>query len=153
MSDRDLEHIVNPADLILRYLSGNATQEDVQQLEMWVMASSDNRAQFMAIKRTWMLASSQVQDSKIDVDDEWNAISDQLFSSGKVVTLSPDTKYGRRRWLGIAATTALLILASVFIFRSKVPGEVSVVAHNEVIDQALSDGSMVTLNRNTSVYF
>jgi ferric-dicitrate binding protein FerR (iron transport regulator) len=151
MSEHELP--IDTADLILKHLSGNASDAEIQQLESWVVAAPENRTQFLDLKKAWILSGLKKQQASIEIDKEWQDVSVQLFSSGKVVKMAmPEPRY--RRWFGIAATIALLVVASILLFRpGKVVMSVEVLALNEVVQEHLSDGSKVVLNRNSSIVF
>jgi ferric-dicitrate binding protein FerR (iron transport regulator) len=151
MSEHELPTDV--ADLISKHLSGNASDMEIRQLESWVIAAPENRAHFLAFKKAWLLSGLKKETVPIDVDREWQDIATQLFSSAKVVEMTTP-KFGRRQWLGVAASIALLVVASVLLFR---PGhtykDVELLAQHEILEENLSDGSKVVLNRNSSLVF
>ncbi|MBK8503899.1 MAG: hypothetical protein IPL46_17810 [Saprospiraceae bacterium] len=47
----DLKFRDDVADLVARYLSGNASQTDVSALEQWVLHTREHRDQFLAMKK------------------------------------------------------------------------------------------------------
>lgn len=144
---------IDTAHLISKYLSGNASDAEIRQLESWVLTAPENRVQFLDLKKAWILSGLKTQQTSIDIDKEWQDVSAQLFSSGKVVKMT-SPKSRQRQWLGIAATVALLVIASIVLFRpGKAAIDVEVLALNEVVQENLSDGSKVVLNKNSSIVF
>ncbi len=138
-------------DLISRYLSGNASDAEVKDLEAWVVAAPENKAQFIANKKAWMLSGLQKSGQQVAVDKIWEKTSEQLFGEAKVVKMKP--KPNRRIWLSIAATIALLIVASVWLFQTWGPSDLLVETNDQIKSIDLPDGSEVTLNQFASLRF
>lgn len=150
MPDQELHK--DQTELILRYLSGNATDAEVQQLETWVLAAPKNKRQFVNLKKAWMLSGMQEDDQEVDLDQNWKQISEQLFESSKVVDL-PRRSY-RNRWLRIAAAIALVTVASIGILL-RLGGEkpMTVATVDIVRSFELPDGSLITLDQSSSLTY
>ena len=137
--------------LIARYLSGNASDAEVRQLEAWVLSSSENKAQFNAFKKAWILAGLKSQNLQIDVEKEWHAASGQLFPEAKTIPLQ------RRRTgfiLRIAAAAAVFVLASVWIFQYlNQDKSLEFATENAVADNRLPDGSQVAMNQYSQMKY
>ncbi|MBK7335155.1 MAG: FecR domain-containing protein [Saprospirales bacterium] len=92
--------------LIARYLSGNAADQEVKLLEDWVLSSPENKEQFNAFKKAWMLSGIKNQALGIDPEKEWQATAGLFFPEAKTVSLeaSPkaDKKYRRVELAGDA---------------------------------------------------
>lgn len=141
-------------ELIVRYLSGEATDAEMHELELWVQADGEHKAQFIASKKSWMLAGLAQNADKIDLDKEWQKAAKQLSSDGKVVALPRRTAgNSRRQWLSIAAGFALLAVASFWLFKGFGNSVQAYAAEAEVLEQELPDGSEVTLNQFASLEF
>ena len=149
MQDQDPN--INYSELISRYLSGNASDAEVQQLEAWVLESSENKEAFITFKKAWMLSGMRQTNEEIDVDKQWETTAAQLFEKTKVVKMKPQTN--RRRWLGIAAAIALLVIASIWIFQDDKGATLMVEAKDEIRSVDLPDGSQVTLNQSSSLRY
>ena len=145
---------IDPIALISRYLSGNATDEEVRQLEQWVLASAENKRQFKAIKESWVLAGMKKDTAKVDVEQEWKTLNQQLFTSGKVVSLKPREKSNSfMRW-SIAAAVAVLAAVSIWVFFS--PGQnglQELATLDQVDDYQLPDGTEISLNQYSSIKY
>lgn len=140
--------------LMSKYLSGNAGDAEVRLLEEWVLSSPENKAQFNAFRRAWILSGVDEENQEIDIDREWRDLSSQLFPEGKIVSM-PDKP--RRRigwWVGIAATVAVVVLAAIWLFRDA--GEQSsmqVATQDEVQESRLPDGTQVSLNQYAALRY
>lgn len=136
-------------ELILRYLNGEAAASEVGELEAWVQADPEHKALFMQMKKAWML-SGMVKGSEVNVDAEWNTLAGKLETRSseqvKVVPLR-----SRRMLLRIAAVVVLVVLAGAILFRTLTPGAEGYLASSSPEIIQLSDGSVVTLNRESSL--
>ncbi len=150
MQDQNLhsEHL----DLIYKYLSGNATDIEVKNLESWVLADPSNKAYFIANKKAWMLSGMKNDKSAINVDQIWKETSKKLFNEGKVVALKQ--KQNRRLWFASAAAIALLILSGLWLFNEVLGNAPLIVKANDKIKSVeLPDGSLVTLNQSSTLTY
>ena len=135
-------------ELISKYLAGEATKEETTLLEKWVLENEENKGLFNKHKQAWILASTQSAKSSIDVNEEWNKISSQLFKpEPKVVVLPP--KKTNFLFLKIAAAILFLIAGLLWLnpFGSKANPT------DKVQKIALSDGSIIHVNKNSSIQY
>ena len=151
-------------DLMTTYLSGNASDAEVQQLEAWVAEKQAHKEAFIAFKKVWMLSSLGQDKLAIDVDQEWSTM-EALFEKetpAKVIPLnaeerrSPSTTKSKGSgwgWLRIAAAIILLAGVSVWLFNRSGNGQVQMLAKSEMVEQGLPDGSRVALNQFASLNF
>lgn len=142
------------SELMSKYVSGNASAQEVAELEAWVLENSEHKQQFQAFKKAWMLTGMQREQAKVDVDAMWRQTSEQLFpqaKSAKVVDMKP--RINRRLWFGIAAAVVALIVAVIWIFPSKDDSPLIVQTTDKIQSLTLSDGSQITLNQESSFRF
>lgn len=131
--------------LIAKYLSQNTTAEEQTALEEWVAARPENRATFLSHKRSWQAAAKT---EKVDVAQNWEVVEKTLFKEAKVIPM----KSNRRRWISIAAAIAVLFVCGFLYFQqSSSPERILYAAFDEVNTITLSDGTIVTLNHNSSI--
>ena len=152
--NQDSQHIDDHhSQLISKYLSGNASATEVEELEAWVLADPVHKAQFMTSKKAWMLTGMEQGSAEIEIDELWTQTSGQLWGETKVVELKP--KHGFRKWWGVAAAAiVLLIVASVLLFQNLNKPTVFIAqTTNEIQEIELSDGSQITLNQSSSLEF
>jgi transmembrane sensor len=149
----DKDHI-DYFELISRYLSGNASDEEVTLLEQWVLSSEENKSQFNAFRNAWMLSGVERPSQEIDVEGDWQSVSGQLFPKGRVVPLPAKPKRSLGLMVRIAAAVALLIVASVWIYQSiNRDSALELITRNEIDDNYLPDGTQLAMNRFSSVKY
>ncbi len=141
-------------DLIPKHLSGETSDSEVKRLEEWVLSSPENKRQFNQFKKAWILSGIEGNYQNIDVEKEWATTSDKLFSEAKVVPLQAKPKRRIGFYLRIAVSLALLVTASVWLFRSVNTGDYQeFVALTEIEEDKLPDGTEISLNQYSSVKF
>lgn len=143
---------IRSSELISKYLSGNASPSEIEELETWVMETPENKEQFMAYKKTWMLSGMKKEQETVDIEKLWKETSQQLLGEAKVVKMEPKRNYSA--WLGIAAAAILLLIASFLYFQQTNSSQNFYAQSKEEIKEvALSDGSQITLNQSSSLTF
>ncbi len=137
-------------ELIPRYLSGNASDAEVQLLEEWVLSSPENKATFTAFKKAWILSGMKAGGVKVNTDQEWESLSGQLFTETKTVALRPR----RNAVLRIAAAVAVLLVAVFLLVQYLGGGEyMELATQNQVEENLLPDGSQISMNQFSSVVY
>ncbi|MBK8491062.1 MAG: FecR domain-containing protein [Saprospirales bacterium] len=140
--------------LIPKYLSGNASDSEVKLLEDWVLADSANKAQFNAFKKAWILSAIKKDDQQIDVAQEWQSTSSQLFQEAKTVSLQPKANRGTAFFFRIAAAVTVLMVASIWLFQYLNRGEsMELATQNTVEDNRLPDGSQIAMNQYSQLKY
>ncbi|MBK6905181.1 MAG: FecR domain-containing protein [Saprospirales bacterium] len=140
--------------LIARYLSGNAADQEVKLLEDWVLSSPENKEQFNAFKKAWMLSGIKNQALGIDAEKEWQATAGLLFPEAKTVSLEvrPQRRIGF--YLRAAAAAIVLVIAGVWVFQYLNRGRsMEFATENAIADNRLPDGSQVAMNQYSLVKF
>lgn len=141
-------------NLSARYLSGEASDPEVKQLEQWVLASAENKTLFQNFKKAWILSGIQGDYQNIEVGKEWKTIAGNLFQEAKVVPLVAKPKRRLSFVFGVAAAVLLLLVASFWLYQSLgAKNYVEVVAENNVEEEQLPDGTQISLNQFSKVRF
>ena len=141
------------SDLILKYLSGNADSSETQELEAWVLEHPDHKAEFVALKKSWMLTGMQQETRTVDVEQLWQQTATQIKAAPapapapKIVALKPR----RRPWVAIAASIALLLSVGLWLLSGTADFERQTTAASSAF--ALPDGSAIVLNQSSSLRY
>ncbi len=140
---KHIEHF----DLVVKYLSGEASDSEVKLLEAWVLESAGNKAAFNEVRQAWMMSGIHENHLGIDVAEEWDSMEEILFPEEKIVKMKPRRGFGR--YLGIAAAIITLVAAALWVF---LPNGGSVIStEDQVVVNELPDGSQVSLNQYAMV--
>ena len=145
---------INEAVLIA-YINDELSREDKTRVDRWLLSSNDNLKQFDEIKKTWE-ASEKLEPVPVavDVNSAWAKVKEKAnINEPEVIQLKPNV-FRRKIIVGIAAVMFLLIgVFSVLQFVDTTAEDVKWVSQNDVLEDELSDGSVVTLNENSSLSY
>ena len=134
---------IDYTELISKYLAHETTVEEISLLENWVIENPENKKTFNNYKQAWILTKQQKQ--VVNVNDEWNKISSQLF------TVEKSIKPKNNIFFKIAAAAIILIVSSYSVFYISSNNDNILIADNSVIESTLKDGSLITLNHNSKL--
>jgi len=139
-------------ELISSYLSGELDSAQISVLEDWVKADSENKKTFLAYKNAWIGSNITKSNNNIDVNSEFKYLQSKLFANNETHTIEKKTN-SMKFLLRIAAVIAIILAGIVsvnFYLSSK---SLIYTAQNEVIEQTTPDGSVISINRNSTVEF
>jgi transmembrane sensor len=146
---QNFDHIND--DLLVKYLLGEATEEERLQVEAWMASDFAHKKQYEDFKTIWEESKQLALVSTVDENAAWQRFKQRVEQPQKkavVKTMRPAA------WLRIAALFIVIIGAGYLgykLFNEK-PIETIVVASNKVpLVDTLPDGSVVTLNKNSQL--
>jgi transmembrane sensor len=145
-------------DLLVKHLTGEATEAEVLQVEQWLASDEANKHYFEHFKLIWeesvQLTNTTVVDEQMAWERFQNRVNHGSFAKHKAKIWSLNSPLMRAAIItglviGIAALT-------FFLFHNN-PGQViaviTVQATNTVKADSLPDGSVVTLNKHSQVSY
>lgn len=149
----DSTHIDN---LIARYLAGEASEKEWEELSLWMENSPENKKYFEGIKFVHDRAVASHRIVKVDVDKAWAKLSSQMTVPTPVSTLKIiDLPFYKKTWFRVAASFAILLTISAvlyFISLPQVPDVITLVANDSIKTQTLAN-TEITLNRNSKIVY
>lgn len=139
-------------DLIGKYLAGEASFSEREEVERWVNESEQNRNYFDQLKVIFEKASKVKEWQQFDADVAWLKLKAKLHQEARVVPLH------KRIWptLRIAAGILFVLGVGYIAFRvgRTVPIETMAVASDStVVHDTLPDGSLAVLNKRSSIQY
>lgn len=145
-------------DLLVKHLTGEATEAEVLQVEQWLASDEANKHYFEHFKLIWEESVQLTNTTAVDEQLAWerfqNRVKHGSFAKPKARIWSLNSPLMRAAIItglviGIAALT-------FFLFHNN-PGQViamvTVQANNTVKADSLPDGSVVTLNKHSQVSY
>lgn len=145
-------------DLLVKHLTGEATEAEVLQVEQWLASDEANKHYFEHFKLIWEESVQLTNTTAVDEQLAWerfqNRVKQGSFTKPQVKIWSLNSPMMRAAIItglviGIAALT-------FFLFHNN-PGQViamvTVQASNAVKADSLPDGSVVTLNKHSQVSY
>ena len=139
--------------LLNAYINGELAGEEKNFVESWIASSPENKKYFDELEKTWIL-SGKISPKPVVVnsDDAWlklkNKISqpDVEVKSTRVFKLSP--------WLQVAAVAVVLIgVFGIYKYMNPAAEQITLTAKNEILTDTLQDGSVISLNKNSSLTY
>ena len=146
-------------DILIKYLLGEATLAEGQEIEAWVAASDANAKKFAEVKIILEASRRLAQESPLGEAEAWTRFKEmRAGSTSKPPKINAVTDRIAYHWLQIAAAVMLLIGGSWWIYdfySDKAPQAewVTVKATNAVRIDTLPDGSIVHINKNSSITY
>ncbi|SBW03793.1 conserved hypothetical protein [uncultured Dysgonomonas sp.] len=138
--------------IITKYLEGEATQEEVEQLSAWIKLSDENSRHFMQMRNIWEVSNPAFDPDELDMEGARSLVMQQIKQEKAQHSLF-------YYWQRIAAILIIPLLAiSIYLYLK--PQQEIKIAEQEVIAPYgtrsivdLPDGSKVWLNAGSSIKF
>lgn len=136
-------------DLIGKYLSGEASEQERTQVEEWVAISDSNKNQFNHFKLIFERAKLVKTTQAYDADKAWLRVKSKM-AKPKIIRL-------QQYWNALRIAAVLLVTAGVGYIAYQwmnVPDQViTIVAQTEIVRDTLPDGSLAVLNKSSSLKY
>lgn len=141
----------NVEELITRYLAGESSADEENRLLLWISQSDANRQFYHKLKKTFDLTTSHVKvqtpgAAAVNVDHEWNAFKKNIDESKRTRLLTPSTP-----WLKIAASLLLVAVTGAILYYVLSTRHPTYQTADNTQTITLPDGSVITMNRFTTV--
>ena len=150
--DSDIEIIIS------RYLSKEATPEEIKVLDDWISATPENYRSFLSQKNVWEVSHPAFNPEEIDVDSAHRKVMEQILHQNQPVSVRPKLSF-LHYWQQVAAILLLplLILSAYLYFK---PASQIAETYQELFTPYgtwsvvnLPDGSKVWLNANSELRY
>lgn len=144
-------------DLLVKYLLGEATAAEQDDVQEWIGASTDNRRYFDHFKLIWEKSAQIATASTVDENEAWQRFRARIQREEEVPALKRTRTIplnSRQSWLRAAAVLFLVACGSMLTWHLAGPGRLRTLeAGNITRTDTLPDGSVVTLNRNATLSY
>lgn len=135
--------------LIWRYLSGEASHEEIGLLTQWIKSNDNNKADFHRIKEVYYQTKHTAQRKQFDASAAFLQFTNATQKPAKQRTL--------RWWMAVAAAVLVLLGGGVLFWRTQQqpnPENTIVYTHTEQKNLfSLPDASTLQLNQHSSVTY
>lgn len=141
-------------DLLMAYLLGELADEQINEVEVWLSLSEENSNYLDEIEKVWLETEKlNPQPVVVDIDKAWSRVEAKIFREEKIISLK---KTRNLLWYSYRIAAILIITFGIFglykIFNSK--PEIKLVAStDEILIDTLSDGSIISLNKYSSIIY
>ncbi|MFA6087720.1 FecR domain-containing protein [Mucilaginibacter sp.] len=147
-------------DRLIKYLVGEATVAEGQEIEAWITASNANAKKFEDVKIILETSRRLAQESPLGEAEAWAKFKKLRADSGhQPAQVRAVTHRIAYRWLQTAAAVLFLIGGGWLMYyfyngRQALSGQwVNLKATNTVRIDTLPDGSIVHINKNSSIAY
>ena len=143
-------------DLLVKHLLGETSEMEQQQVSKWLNDSAANRKHFEQLKLIWEASKDVEAKSTINVEDAWERFRERtarMESGGAKIIPMPTS---RLSWVKAAAIIVVLVGAGFLAYNlgfNNTGKLMAVNSGNSVLIDTLPDGSVVTLNKNSSLSY
>lgn len=128
-------------DILIKVLIGEASVQEMNMVQDWLAQSPENNKTYHDLKAIWDKSEVLKNESSPDVDEAWQNFK-KLTNDNKVA-------FKPRNWWTAAAAVLVISLAGWW-FLPKENTITTVASTASVVTDTLSDGSVITLNKNSS---
>ena len=149
----DTEHI---DDLIGKYLSGEAEQDEIHFVELWAEKDIENRKYLEHCKLIFDKTFEVKELQQFDADAAWSKMKARLDTSSMRTLGSTDKKPNRNYYLMVAASIIVLMGIGFFAYKLMIPADsqpIQFAAELETKSDTLPDGSDVFMNKRTALTY
>lgn len=136
---------MNMEEQIVKYLSGDLSQEQEEDVREWRNESVENSTTFFDYEQVWKIA----QNREVDTKSSLNLVMDRIdfIESDKVKSV-------KLPWLKYAAAVAMVALGLIYWGQNILDQSLTVVETTDVLKTVeLPDGSRITLSPNSSLSY
>lgn len=137
-------------ELLIKYLLKETSADEQKLVDQWLLEREENRKQFEEIQFLWERSADLLKNEALpDEEDAWERFKQKREAQPSVTKMQLGNVL---QWLA-AASVILITGITLWLFLTKDPGTRNFMTRNEIISQTLSDGSSLTLNKNTQLSF
>ncbi|WP_104385531.1 FecR family protein [Sphingobacterium sp. HMA12] len=141
-------------ELLERYMVGETNETERMIVEEWLKKDANNREAYLQMKKLWDSLPKPLEVPEVDVDKAWmdfKIVRDRRASESTEI---PKKKTKVMQWNWWAAASILLVcMVGFYVFDRSQRKEMHLVSQDVVRQDALPDGSIVTLNKNTELAY
>jgi len=137
----------------VKHLLGEASPEEEQTVIDWMKENETHQEYYNQFKKIWDQSKALASGSNIDVNKAWERFQNRISGKHEAAKILKP----RFSWLRIAASVILIaglgIAAFILVIKNSVPKEMVAQTGQNVLVDTLSDGSVITLNKRSTITY
>jgi len=138
-------------DLLIKYIVGEADEQEREQMEDWLAADPKNRSAYDKVKTIWENSKMPGLAKTPDVDAAWQRFKVKRAEAQERPEGNMTLRKGGQ-WKKVSmAAAAVLIVLSGFLLYWNTPVKYQTLAQSEIV--TLPDHSVITLNNNSKLSY
>jgi len=140
--------------LLAKYFGGNATEQELLQLEEWIATSPENEAEFMRMTKLYELAGTP-ENARLEINTEAakQQFNDYRAKSNEKKHVQFRPASNKRNWLVGAAAVGLLLLATTLFWKTQDSNPIVLAAQLEPLKIQLADATTVNLSAGSTLTY
>lgn len=146
-------------DVLVKHLLGEATPAEREEVQQWIAANDANRRYYEHFKLIWNESKKLEPQVTVDTDEAWARFTQRVQREEQ--NTSPATPvrtiplWSPRALIRVAAMLVLMVGAGWLVYTVADNGtdQMTVASADKVLKHILPDGSVVTLNKNSSLSY
>lgn len=138
-------------DLLVKYLLHEAKAEETNTVEAWLEATAENQTYFNQFREIWEQSKALAIISTTDENAAWQLFQNRIQTKPAVV--KPLNRFVSMRVAALLILLAGVGLLAYFGLKEKPAQLLTAQSANVVRIDTLPDGSVVTLNKNSSITY
>jgi transmembrane sensor len=142
-------------EVLVKYLLGEATDAEIAKVQEWIALSEANKKYFGNFSLIWNESKKLAANSTVDVEEAWGRFKARTQAAEQVAPRTIEFPVRKISWMRAAAMIVVLIGASLLVYNLAFDSGkmMAVNSGNAVLTDTLPDGSIVTLNKNSSLTY
>ncbi len=140
---------------IMAYINGELSHEDKAMVDHWIGLSQENTDEYERIKSIWLAAKEvKPQPVSVDTDKALNKVLSQINQQTQLKEIQLKTNY--KRIVFSAAAVIILLFGAVTLINflnNESVNQIELTADNKILEDRLSDGTTVSLNKNSMLSY
>lgn len=137
----------------MKHLLGEASPEEDQAVIKWMEEDTVNREYYNHLQTIWENSKELAAVSAVDEERAWQSFQQRIAASKKAAPVVSN----RFSWMRIAASVVIVLGLTVATFllvnKGSNPKEIIAQTTQNTLVDTLSDGSVVTLNKKSSIIY
>lgn len=144
-------------ELLVRFLSGDATEQEKNEVQQWIKASNKHKEYVDEMTMLWKSSEDAKDFATINAKEDWLKVRERINEGDKIGNNKPlqNQKSFVYQFVRIAAviTIAIGLYFTVPIVTNQWARPITIVTTGNPSEIALPDGSTVYLNKNSSLTY
>jgi transmembrane sensor len=137
----------------VKYLLGEASPEEEQTVTEWMKENETHQEYYNQFKKIWDQSKALAGGSNVDVNKAWDRFQNRIAGQHEPAKILKP----RFSWIRIAASVILVAGLGIAIFmlvnKNTTPNEMVAQTGQNVLVDTLSDGSVITLNKRSTITY
>lgn len=138
----------------MKHLLGEATADEEQAVQAWLDETAENKEYYNQLKQIWNSSKQLAATSAIDENKAWKNFQQRIATGNRKASVVPAQRFSVFK---IAASVIVLLGLALTVFllvnKNDSTKEIFAQTTQNVLVDTLSDGSVVTLNKRSSISY